>query len=76
MLTKFLIQLTNLDQVVHYGDQSSLRILIADSNRINSIRNLSGSFFLRHFNRFSLRHNQIHPNEVTNQKQKYQCPFF
>ncbi|XP_057367279.1 protein singed wings 2-like [Daphnia carinata] len=55
--------LTSLDQVMKYRN-SPLKVLIADSNRIESIRNLSGSDFIRNFSRFSLRHNSIKPSEL------------
>ncbi|KAK4025915.1 hypothetical protein OUZ56_014950 [Daphnia magna] len=55
--------LTSLDQVIKYRNPP-LKVLIADSNRIESIRNLSGSDFMRNFSRFSLRHNFITPSEI------------
>lgn len=48
---------------MQYADQS-LRILIADSNQIQSVRNFSKSAFFRNFHRLSLRNNHINPSEV------------
>ncbi|XP_046641915.1 protein singed wings 2-like isoform X1 [Daphnia pulicaria] len=55
--------LTSLDQVIRYRNQS-LKILIADDNQIVSIRNLSNSDFIRNFSRFSLKNNYISPYEI------------
>nr|CAH0101790.1 unnamed protein product [Daphnia galeata] len=55
--------LTSLDQVIKYRNQP-LKILIADSNQIVSIRNLSTSDFILNFSRLSLRNNFITPNEI------------
>ena len=64
ILIRICNQLTSLDQVIKYH-HLPLRILIADSNQIQSIRNLSNSAFIRNYNRFSLRHNNISPAEVS-----------
>ena len=60
----FLIfKLSDLDHVTRY-ESPHLKILIADSNQIRSIRNLSSTIFMRNFNRFSLQHNHIPSSEV------------
>ena len=56
-------QLSDLDQVAKY-DSPHLKVLIADSNHIRSIRSLSSTLFMRNFNRFSLQNNYIPPSEV------------
>lgn len=61
-------QLTSLDQVIHY---QPLKSIIADSNRIESIRNLSKSAFIRNFSLFSLKNNFISPSEVRWQEIEY-----
>ena len=54
-------QLSSIDQLANV----QLKTLIADSNEIRSLRNLSGSSFMSHFSRLSLRNNRIQPEEVS-----------
>lgn len=56
-------QLTNLDQIKNYHNES-LKTILADSNRIESILNIANSKFMANFSLFSLKHNLISPNQV------------
>jgi hypothetical protein len=59
--SKCFFQLSSIDQLANV----QLKTLIADSNQIRSLRNLSGSSFMNHFSRLSLRNNRIQPEEVS-----------
>lgn len=69
-----LTQLTSLEKVNQY-DSQPLRILIADSNQIHSIMDLSGSVFIRRFSRFSLQHNFVGPHDVRRNQTNVLLPF-
>jgi len=56
-------ELNDLDQVAKYNS-THLKILIADSNHIRSIINLSSTAFMRNFNRLSLQNNRIPSSEI------------